>query len=216
MRSGAAAARLVAQLLLMLTMLAGCATTRTPPGRIGADSAAEAEIAWQRHQAALQPVDHFLISGRVTSAELALRADLRWRQDTDGRYELRLSGPFGAGAVELRGDAQGVEVRNSDGSQYTQDPEGWIRSRYGWTLPIAGLRHWVLGLPIPDAPAQRALDASGRLATLVQNGWTLSYTEYRGQNGYDLPRRFEAANGQVKLKLLIDQWDELPAAPPIP
>ena len=200
----------VAALLAAAPMLlSACAATM--PAR----QAPAGEAQWSLHQASLQPIDRFLMSGRVTSAELSLRADLRWREDADGRYELRLSGPFGAGAVELRGDAQGVEVRNSDGSQYTSDPEGWIRARYGWTLPIKGLRHWALGLPIPGAPSQRMLDDSGRLATLAQNGWTLSYTEYRAQNGYDLPRRFEADNGQVKLKLLIDRWDELPAATPI-
>jgi outer membrane lipoprotein LolB len=203
----------VAALLAASMLLSAC--TATMPTRQTQTSAGAGEAQWSQHQASLQAIDRFLMNGRVTSAELSLRADLRWREDADGRYELRLSGPFGAGAVELRGDAQGVEVRNSDGSQYTSDPEGWIRARYGWTLPITGLRHWALGLPIPGAPSQRVLDESGRLATLAQNGWTLSYTEYRVQNGYDLPRRFEADNGQVKLKLLIDRWDELPAATPI-
>jgi len=209
MRPAAAALLIAAQL-----SLAACATTMPARGPQRPDQA-ETEARWSLHQASLQPIDRFLMSGRVTSAELALRADLRWHEDTDGRYELRLAGPFGAGAVELRGDAQGVEVRNADGSQYTSDPEGWIRARYGWTLPINGLRHWALGLPIPELPAQRVLDDSGRLATLAQDGWTLSYTEYNAQNGYDLPRRFEADNGRVKLKLLIDRWDELPAAPQI-
>jgi outer membrane lipoprotein LolB len=192
-----------------LIAVSGCVTTPPQPQRD--DTPAAREALWRIHRASLSPVDRFLLTGRITSAELALRADLRWQQDADGHFELRLAGPFGVGAVELRGDAQGVEVRNSDGVQYTRDPEAWIRARYGWTLPIAGLRHWALGLPIPGSPSQRQLDESGRLASLTQNGWALSYTEYREQNGYDLPRRFEANNGQVTLKLLIDTWDELPA-----
>ncbi|WP_428309419.1 lipoprotein insertase outer membrane protein LolB [Hydrocarboniphaga sp.] len=205
MRSCAAA--LVAATTL-LTLLAGCVGAPLAPQR--EDSPAAREAAWRLHQNSLVAIDHFLMNGRVTSAELALRADLRWNQGADGHFELRLAGPFGAGAVELRGDAQGVEVRNSDGVQYTRDPEAWIRARYGWTLPIAGLRYWALGLPIPQAPSQHQLDADGRLDTLTQNGWLLRYTEYRAQNGYDLPRRFEANNGRVTLKLLIDTWDELP------
>lgn len=197
-----------------LLALAGCVAAPVQPQRD--DSPAAREALWRLHQASLGAIDRFLMSGRVTSAELGLRADLRWKQNAGGPFELRLAGPFGAGAVELRGDTQSVEVRNSDGVQYTRDPEGWIRARYGWTLPIGGLRHWALGLPIPDSRSQRQLDASGRLETLSQNGWVLRYTEYRAQNGYDLPRRFEADNGQVKLKLLIDQWDELPAPLQIP
>ncbi|MDB5969818.1 MAG: lolB [Hydrocarboniphaga sp.] len=202
-------AALAAPVAAALLVLAGCVTA--PPQAQRADTPAAREALWRLHQASLAAVDRFLMSGRVTSAELALRADLRWKENADGHYELRLAGPFGAGAVELRGDAQGVEVRNSDGVQYTSDPEGWILKRYGWTLPISGLRHWALGLPIPDSPSQRVVDDAGRLASLTQNGWMLRYTEYRVQNGYDLPRRFEADNGRVKLKLLIDQWDELPA-----
>lgn len=187
----------------------GCTTsggTRPPV----ADAAA-AQAAWVSREAALAGIDRFLFSGRVASAELGLRADLRWRQNPDGRFELRLAGPFGTGAVELRGDAQLVEVRSSEGSQFTPDPEGWIRSRYGWTLPIAGLRYWTLGLPAPGSPAQRRLDAQGRLEGLEQNGWQIEYGEYRAQAGYDLPRRFEASNGQMRLKLVIDRWEELPA-----
>lgn len=201
--------------LLLTVGSSACVTTGVvEPGRdpsLAGDVAAQ----WRMRQAQLREIDAFLMSGRVTSAELGLRADLRWRESNDGQYELRLSGPFGAGAVELRGNAAGVEVRNSDGSQYTSDPEGWIRARYGWTLPITGLRHWALGLPIPDVAADSVLDDRGRLATLTQSGWQLHYTEYQQQNGYDLPRRFEADNGRVKLKLLIDQWDELPPTPAI-
>lgn len=201
--------------LLLTAGSSACVTTGGEAPARSPSTTGDVATQWQVRQAQLREIDAFLMSGRVTSAELGLRADLRWRESNDGQYELRLSGPFGAGAVELRGNEAGVEVRNSDGSQYTSDPEGWIRARYGWTLPIAGLRHWALGLPIPEVAADSVLDDRGRLATLTQSGWQLQYTEYRQKNGYDLPRRFEADNGRVKLKLLIDQWDELPPAPEI-
>lgn len=196
-----------AALWLALAGLGGCVSTGAPPR----PDTVSPEAAWQAHAAQLARIDRFLLNGRIASAELDLRADLRWRQSADGRFELRLAGPFGAGAVELRGDPTLVEVRSSQGSQLTSDPEGWIRQRYGWTLPIAGLRYWTLGLPAPGTPAQQRLDDNGRLAALTQNGWTIDYSEYRRQGEYDLPRRFEARNGRVRLKLLIDRWEELPA-----
>ncbi len=193
--------------LTALLLIVGC-TPQAPRDR-GLNSA-QASVAWSRHQATIAEIEGFLITGRVASAELDLRADLRWLQQSDRYFELRLAGPFGAGAVELRGDPSQVEVRSGDGVEQTASPEAWIRQRYGWTLPIAGLRYWALGIPDPAAPSQPVLDAQGRLASLVQNGWTLTYSEYKREGEYDLPRKFEADNGRIKLKLLIDRWTTTP------
>lgn len=201
--------RSLAAWMMAASVLGGCATTRSAPPPVTAPLPAR-EHAWNLHHNDISNIDRFLLSGRVASSELNLRADLRWLQSADGRFELRMSGPFGAGAVELRGDPSLVEVRNGEGSQFTSDPEGWIRARYGWTLPIGGLRHWVLGTPIPGSPSQEQIDEQGRLSGLVQNGWSLTYTEYRRQGTHDLPRRFEADNGNIKLKLIVDRWDDLP------
>ncbi|EIT69913.1 lipoprotein insertase outer membrane protein LolB [Hydrocarboniphaga effusa] len=192
--------------LAALLLLAGCSLS--PQQR--ELSSAEKGAAYARHEAQILGIESFQVDGRAASAELGFRADLHWLERADRHFELRLAGPFGAGAVELRGDADLVEVRNSDGVQQTADPEGWIRHRYGWTLPISGLRYWALGVPNPRIPSQPSLDAQGRLETLIQNGWKLTYSEYRREGEYDLPRRFEADNGQVRLKLLIDRWNLQP------
>lgn len=200
-RAGAARA---AFLLLAIAVLQGCVhqardDAALPPSRLG--------MAWLLHQERIAEIGPFLITGRVASSELDLRADLRWQELNDRVFELRLAGPFGAGAVELRGDPDLVEVRTSDGVQQTTNPEEWIYRRFGWTLPINGLRYWALGIPNPDLPATPVLDDQGRLAGLEQSGWQLVYSEYREQGSYDLPRRFEASNGKIKLKLIIDRWE---------
>lgn len=192
--------------LAALLLLAGCSLT--PQQRELGPT--EKGAAYARHEAQILGIESFQVDGRAASAELGFRADLRWLERADRHYELRLAGPFGAGAVELRGDPYLVEVRSSEGVQQTADPEGWIRNRYGWTLPISGLRYWALGIPNPQLPSQPSLDAQGRLASLIQSGWKLTYSEYRREGEYDLPRRFEADNGQVRLKLLIDRWNLQP------
>lgn len=211
MKSGVAGLPLSPSLVAAVAalLISGCATTSAPKEEKKGPVMAP-EMAWRVHRHTLAPIDRFLATGRVTSSELSLRADLRWQQSANGSFELRLAGPFGAGAVELRGTKAAVEVRSSEGVECTLDPEGWIRNTYGWSLPINGLRYWVLGLPIPGKPSTRELNADGRLARMSQNGWTLEYTEYRRQGEYDLPRRFEIDNGQVRLKLLIDRWENLP------
>jgi outer membrane biogenesis lipoprotein LolB len=48
--------------------------------------------------------------------------------------------------------------------------------------------------------------------TLEQDGWTLSYSEYQQAGGYQLPRKFDVNNKEVRLKVVVDSWTELPAA----
>lgn len=190
---------------LALAALAACATQAPVP----ADPAL-VQAKWRAQQAALSTITQFGLSGRAASGS-GVKAELRWRQLGDGRFEVRVAGPFGAGAVAISGTPQAVEIRTKDGVEYTRDPEGWLQQRAGWTFPVRGLRWWALGLPAPDAPAQLELDDEGRLARLAQDGWTLHYSEYEDVQGYALPRRFEAASAAITLKLVVDGWDGLPA-----
>lgn len=192
---------LVAPVLLLL--LSACAAV-TPPLR------SDGGAAWQAHREALAAITSFSLEGRAASGGAnPVKADLRWKQQADGRFDLRLAGPFGAGAVAIAGTGQEVEIRSKDGVDTTNDPEAWLYARAGWTVPIRGLRWWALGLPAPDSPARAHFDAEGRLARLEQDGWTFLYLEYQDAQGLSLPRRVEAANAQITLKLIIDRWEGL-------
>lgn len=172
---------------------------------------------WRARQQAVDGIDRFLIEGRVAArGPVSGSANLRWQQDAQD-YSLRLSGPFGAGAMLIDGSPQGVRVRHKDQTLFTQDPEATLRAELGWTLPVDQLRWWILGLPAPDEPAQMDFDAHARLARLQQNGWTVDYQEYRAAASlspvFDLPRRLELAQGDLRLRVLVDQWQGLPTGP---
>ena len=47
---------------------------------------------------------------------------------------------------------------------------------------------------------------------LEQDGWTLEYDEYQAVGGLQLPRKFEVANDEVTIKVVVDTWSDLPAA----
>src|SRR3546814_670822 len=120
------------------------------------------------HHDTLASIQHFTLNGRAASG-VGVKADLRWQQFDDGHFEIRIAGPFGAGAVAISGTPDHVEIRTKYGIEHTDDPQAWLFQRAGWSFPIAGLRWWVLGLPAPNAPAQIELDAQGRLAALTQS-----------------------------------------------
>lgn len=195
-------------LAAVLTALSGCATWRGAERGTSPDATQAA--AWQARGAQLRQVDRFVFQGRIASGALGFKADLRWKQQADGRFAMRLSGPFGAGAAELSGDAQWVQVRTGDEPpRMTADPEAWLEQALGVRLPINGLRWWALGLPAPDSAHEVELDARGRARLLSQNGWELHYPEYRAAGAHDLPRRIEARNGDTRVLVLADAWSDL-------
>lgn len=196
-----------------LAALPGCALLRPQAAEREAPSA-QMLAAWHARLAQLGPVDRFVVQGRVASGAIGFKADLRWKQHADGRFEMRVSGPFGARAAELSGDAEQVQVRTGDeASTLTTDPETWLEQALGVRLPVRGLRWWALGLPAPDSANQLQLDSVGRAVQIVQNGWELNFPEYRVVGALDLPRRIEARNGDTRVLVLADSWSGLVPTP---
>lgn len=200
----------------LIAALPGCALLR--PQVEGTPASTAQSAAWVQRVALLSPVDRFVLQGRVASGALGFKADLRWKQHADGRFEMRVAGPFGARAAELAGDTQEVRVRTGDdATTITTDPEAWLERALGVRLPVRGLRWWALGLPAPESHSDVLIDpASGRALRIVQNGWELDYAEYRLADSRDLPRRIEARNGDTRVLVLADQWSQLPPLNPAP
>ncbi|MGQ0529147.1 MAG: lipoprotein insertase outer membrane protein LolB [Panacagrimonas sp.] len=202
-------------LILAATLVAlpGCALLRSLPGDLPDGAASPAvQAQWNMRINELHHLDQFVLQGRIASGALGFKADLRWKQMRGGRFELRLAGPFGAGAAELSGDARKVQVRTGDDAPVvTAHPEAWLEEALGVRLPVSGLRWWVMGLPAPGHDKKVVLDSEGRALRIVQNGWELDYPEYRRSGDLDLPRRIEARNGDTRVLVLADSWGGLPA-----
>ncbi|WP_370309196.1 lipoprotein insertase outer membrane protein LolB [Sinimarinibacterium flocculans] len=192
--------------LLLALALAACAPPGAPPG-----DDPNARLQWDRHREALARVLGFSLQGRLSDG-FGRSGELLWRQRADDSFTLQLRGPLGAGAVAIDGDADGVIVRSKDGEHRTDDPQGWMQAALGWTLPLADLRAWTLGLPADGAIDRLVLDAEGRIASLEQHGWTVHYESYQTVGALALPRRLEARSAEVHLRLLIDRWAALDLA----
>ena len=192
----------IAALALLLAACSG-----SPPN--GEVDQQQAGVLWQHHQAQLQAIRDFVLSGRI--AELGLtgnRADLKWTQKA-AHFEVRVSGPLGVGALLLSGVPDAVTIRTKDGVLQTRDPSDFMQQQLGWSLPVARLRYWVLGLPAPGSAPSLLLDAQGRAATLQQDGWNMQYLEYQTVGALALPRKLEMADGTHSFRLVIDQWSDL-------
>lgn len=151
----------------------------------------------------------FRLDGRVSvrAGEESFSGGMTWHHAKQGQ-ELLLSTPLGQGVAQLRGDAQGVELSDSEGRIHkAADAETLVQQTLGWTLPLKGLASWVVGTPRPDAPHAAEADAAGRLAVLNQDGWRIEFSRYAPVGAYVLPGKLIARrDGDLEIRLVVDQW----------
>lgn len=191
----------IALLGLALLTLAGCSTV--PPRPQPADS----QLAWQQHQQRLAALHNWRITGRlgIQTGHEGWHASLDWQQHNND-YTIRITAPLGQGSLLLQGDATNVLLQTSEGETVSaEDPGLLLYQEFGWKVPVASLRYWVLGLPAPGE-AVTALDEYGRLSHLQQAGWEIEFLDYETQQGVELPGRVFVSNHQAKVRLVINAW----------
>jgi outer membrane lipoprotein LolB len=109
--------------------------------------------------------------------------------------------------VFINGDRREITVTDRNGVvTELHDAEVELRQMYGWTIPVASLRFWALGIPDPASPAETEFGEDGQLSTLRQQDWEVEFTQYRESGGQLMPRRLTAVNDDVKVILVIDSW----------
>lgn len=129
-----------------------------------------------------------------------------WSQQGDA-FRATVGGPLGIGTMRIEGSGRGVILTDKEGVQTAlPDAEIELQHRYGWTIPVASLRFWALGLPDPSMPAATEVDAEGRLRRLEQSNWVVEIPRYREGGGQPMPRILSATNPETRVRMVIDQW----------
>lgn len=186
--------------VLLLLALAGCAT------RQGVELPELPD--WEARRATLSSIGEWEFRGRigVSAGEEGFNGKLVWWQNND-LFLASVSGPLGVGAVKIQGDERQVAVTDEDGDvTEMRDAETELYRRYGWTIPVASLRYWALGIPDPSSAAETAFDEQGLLTRLEQRDWVLQIDEYRESGGTAMPRRMTATHRDTRVRLVIDTW----------
>ena len=192
-------ARAIASALLLLA-LAGCATQRG----VGLPALND----WESRRNTLSSLSEWEFRGRigVSAGDDGFNGKLSWWQHDD-LFLASVSGPLGVGTVKIQGDKRQVAVTDENGEvTKLRDAEAELYRRYGWTIPVASLRYWALGIPDPSSPAETAFDASGQLTRLAQRNWVVQIDEYAQGGGQPMPRRMSATHRDTKVRLVIDNW----------
>lgn len=163
---------------------------------------------WPGRLATLRTLDDWTLSARVAlaTAEDGWSGALTWRQERED-LDLSLRGPLGVGGVRIHGHPGKLMVRTSKGREFVlSDPEAELRREFGWTLPLASMRYWMLGIPDPGSEARELVDEAGLLQQLDQGGWRVSYDSYREFDGNTLPRKLVIENDEVRIRLAVSRW----------
>ena len=186
---------------LVLLVLAGCATTPQGVDLPPIDS-------WDVRTEVLGSIQDWEFKGRIAvkAGDDGFNGKFNWTQAGEA-FSATVGGPLGMGTVRIKGDGGSVILTDKNGeSTVLEDAELELRWRYGWTIPVASLRYWALGIPDPGEPAITRLDDDGRLVHLEQRGWIVEISRYQEGGGQQMPRILSATNPDTRVRMVIDRW----------
>lgn len=174
-----------------------------PPG-----SEITKQAAWEVHQANIQSLKTWKFKGRVVgkSNNKGFRAGVQWNQ-LQNNYVIDLHGPLGRKVAVISGKQGNVRLKTSKGENFEADnAENLMQDLFGYSLPVNGLRHWLLGLPDPNQPqSSLLLDEHGRLMQLEQTGWLINYSRYH-ESSPVLPALIKISNPTLNATIKVDRW----------
>lgn len=170
---------------------------------------------WQQRRAELSHIRSWQLRGRLalSTPRGNWLAALHWAQDAEAFHIVLSTAPLGQGRYALRSAGAGAEVvlHTPDGQRYrSNSADALLGEHLDWPLTLAGLRHWLLGLPDPQAPSQTLhWDRNGRLTRLEQHGFQISILRYRsGPEGVaTLPGKLLIRRDRTRLRLVIHSWE---------
>jgi outer membrane lipoprotein LolB len=185
-----------ALLLGVCSALAACATVRPPP---------PPSTTWEQRVTALQQAGGWQLDGRAAVAvgTQGWQATLNWHQS--GMFaEVRLSGPFGIGALVLK---QGPDGLSLNGAPPSDAVLAQVQEKLGFDLPLENLHYWLLGVPNPAAAFDVSRNEQDRAKAITQAGWSIAYDRYMPMAGDLLPARLVLSREDVRVRIIIDHRD---------
>ncbi|WOJ98312.1 lipoprotein insertase outer membrane protein LolB [Congregibacter brevis] len=168
------------------------------------------EERWLERLAVVAELNDWRVRGKVAYRlpNDAGSVSLDWQQ-TSQQSNLRLSGPLGVGSTEISNDGALLRVKR-DGIErlYPADAAPWLSNGALLPVPVASIHHWLRGVPDPLLPVSDLETDEALAKGFEQNGWVITYSEYRGKQGLAMPTRLSLAEpkSQLTLKIILRDW----------
>jgi len=176
-------------------------------------AAAQARLA--ARETAVRALPALAFTGRVamSNGRDGGSGRIEWRQ-TGADYQVTLSAPVTRQSWQLRGGPAGARIEGLEGGpRESTDVGALLWEATGFEIPVAAMAAWAAGAragATASAPGDVGFDASGRLARLQQDGWTIDYLEWQPEPSAGgtpvLPTRINAQRGDARVRLIVDSW----------
>lgn len=153
---------------------------------------------------------NWAVEGRIAfkSPEDKFSASLHWQQQQLD-YQLRLSKLIGGTLLYMEQINSKVLLKVDDNTFVDINAERLIYEKTGWQIPVADFKYWISGRLNPDSIAVSELkrDDNGRIWSFTSaTGWRVKYQNYKVFSGMALPHNLVLINGELQLKLRINDW----------
>ena len=166
-------------LLALAFLVSGCAVKRPPIVEFKPSVEASNSL-WQTRKSRLALITRWQLKGKlaVRTGKKGGQAKLRW-QYTPEEQHIGISGPLGGGRVEVTVSPGLATLKDTKGELFTgRDANSVLQKKLGWPLPFDSLKSWVRGLPA-SASYQLKLDDQGRVVSLNDGDWQVTYPKYQ-------------------------------------
>jgi len=168
------------------------------------------DLAWQARKSELGKFPSWRLNGRIAIKSLqdSWNANVFWQQH-DSSFDIRFMTQLGRAVAQLQGHPGLATLHTSDQDLAATDVDELLHKRFGWTVPVEGLRYWVLGLTVPHLVEDKELDNQGRLVWLEQLGWHIDFVAYRKAGEVEIPRKILLEYPELHVRLIIDRWESV-------
>lgn len=156
---------------------------------------------------------HWQLSGKIalSNGQDSGSGRLEWQQDGDF-FNMSLRSPISGQSWQLLGGPEGCALEGFKPEPVmASTPEELVRRELGWELPVGSLKGWLFGQVNPGARTR--VDDNGRLLEQSDDGWTITYRDWREQQGHWLPGKVFAKKKPYQVRLAIQTWNLDEAAP---
>ncbi len=184
--------------IAMLLMLAGCVSVPINPD-VGQRETERTQY--------LSAHTHWSFSGRMAYSHEGKggSAQIQWQQN-GGVSDLRISAPLALGSVRIRFDANNAQMFDATGRELRSGKtDELLEQLLQVPMPAGDLANGLRAF-WPESPEQTA---SAALGAITLADWSWNYTNWRDEP-VRLPGKIEIQRGQTRLRIIIDQWRELP------
>ncbi|MDR2032704.1 MAG: lipoprotein insertase outer membrane protein LolB [Azoarcus sp.] len=154
----------------------------------------------------------FVFTGRLsaTDGERSAAGRLEW-QHRPSADRWTVYSPLGQIVARIEDGPEGAALTLADGTRHRAAQAADLMPAFfpGMAdagLPLARLAAWVQAAP-PAGSEVRTLDAQGRPARLIDQGWSIDYLDYQDGTAVALPRRLDIFRDVFRLRLVIEQWE---------